>query len=113
MAKIKLQLPTSLISVLNYYEKDGFIELNKFIENSIQNHIEYIKTGQKYNKVSPTVELDIHISIFLILKLWWKALITKTSVSKIVNEALSFSIPALLDELQAQEDCRLEVELPE
>lgn len=111
MAKIKLQLPTSLISVLNYYEKDGFIELNKFVENSIQNHIEYIETGQEYNKASPTVELDVQISIFLLLKLWWKSLITKTSVSKLAHEALSFSIPALLDELQAQEDYRIEVEL--
>ena len=51
------------------------------------------------------------IPILLALKLWWKALITQTSISNIVNEALAFLVSLLLEQNQAQENLRLEVEL--
>lgn len=56
------------------------------------------------------VKIKLQLSPYLISVLRCKALITKTSVSKIANKALSFSFPVLLEEIQAQEDYRLEVE---
>lgn len=86
------------------------LELNKFIEDSIKNHINYVTTGPGDDNISHAVEFEAQISIFLALKLWWVALINKTTISSIVNEALAFSIPVLLEQNQAQEDFRLEAE---
>ncbi len=109
--KLKLQLLPCLVTTMNWYEKTGYIECNKFIENSLKNHLDYINTGPRGDNISQAVELEAQISIFLASKLWWVALINKTTISSIVNEALAFSIPCLLEQHQMQEDFRLEVEL--
>ena len=107
MAKLKLQLSLYLMTTLDWYVKEGYIECNKFIAESIKNHIDYVTTGPGGDNTSPTVELEVQIPILLALKLWWKAWKTKTFISSIVNEALSFSIPCLMEQDQAQENLRL------
>ena len=109
--KLKLFISLFLITTMDWYVKEGYIERNKFIADSIKNHLDYVTTGPGGDNTSPTVELEVQIPILLALKLWWKALITQTSISNIVNEALAFSVSLLLEQNQAQENLRLEVEL--
>ena len=113
MINLTLTLSVYLKTILKLYEKEGFIELNKFIVDSIKNHIDYEVTGQGDNTTSQTVNIEVLIPILLALKLWWKVLKNKTSISSIVNEALSFSTICLIEQIQALEDCRLEMELEE
>lgn len=111
--KLSVQLSLYLMTTLDWYVIEGYIERNKFIADSIKNHIDYVTTGPGGDNTSPTVELEVQIPILLALKLWWKAWKTKTFISSIVNEALSFSITNLLELNQAREDFRWEVELDE
>ena len=113
MINLTLTLSVYLKTILKLYEKEGFIELNKFIVDSIKNHIDYEVTGQGDNTTSQTVNIEVLIPILLALKLWWKVLKNKTSISSIVNEALAFSTICLIEQIQALEDCRLEMELEE
>ena len=113
MINLTLTLSVYLKTILKLYEKEGFIELNKFIVDSIKNHIDYEVTGQGDNTASQTVNIEVLIPILLALKLWWKVLKNKTSISSIVNEALSFSTLCLIEQIQAQENYRLAVELEE
>lgn len=113
MINLTLTLSVYLKTILKLYEKEGFIELNKFIVDSIKNHIDYEVTGQGDNTTSQTVNIEVLIPILLALKLWWKVLKNKTSISSIVNEALSFSTICLIEQIQAQENYRLAVELEE
>ena len=110
--KLKLVIPPYLVTTMAWYEDAGYIERNEFIADSIRNHIDYV-TGPGGNNTSPTVELEVQIPALLTLKLWWIARRNKTSISNIVNEALSFSIPNLLELNQAREDFRWEIELGE
>ena len=41
MINLTLTLSVYLKTILKLYEKEGFIELNKFIVDSIKNHIDY------------------------------------------------------------------------
>ena len=109
--KLKLFIFLFLITTMDWNVKEGNIERNKFIADSIKNHIDYVTIGPGGDNTSPTVELEVLIPILLALKLWWKALITQTSISNIVNEALAFLVSLLLEQNQAQENLRLEVEL--
>ena len=111
--KLELQLSRYLMTTLSWYETEGFIELNNFIVDSIKNHSDYEVTGQGDNTTSQTVNIEVLIPILLALKLWWKVLKNKTSISSIVNEALSFSTLCLIEQIQAQENYRLAVELEE
>lgn len=111
--KLKLFISLFLITTMDWNVKEGNIERNKFIVDSIKNHIDYVTTGPGGDNTSPTVELEVQIPILLALKLWWKSWKTKTSISSMVNEALSFSIPCLMEQNQAREDFRWEVELDE
>lgn len=111
--KLKLQISLYLVTTMDWYVKEGYIERNKFIAESIKNHIDYVTTGLGSNTASPTVEIEVQIPILSTLKLWWRSIKNKTSISNIVNEVLSFSIPCLLEQNQAQENFRLEVELYE
>jgi len=58
---------------------------------------------------SNTVGLTLRLPYLLLIKLWWKAKKNSCTISQIVTEALGFSIPVLLDEIQAQEEYRLEL----
>ena len=109
--KLKLFISLFLITTMDWNVKEGNIERNKFIADSIKNHIDYVTIGPGGDNTSRTVELEVLIPILLALKLWWKALITQTSISNIVNEALAFLVSLLLEQNQAQENLRLEVEL--
>lgn len=109
--KLKLFISLFLTTTMDWNVKEGNIERNKFISDFIKNHIDYVTIGPGGDNTSPTVELEVMIPILLALKLWWKALITQTSISNIFNEALAFLVSLLLEQNQAQENLRLEVEL--
>lgn len=102
MAKLKLQVSLYLITTMAWYEDAGYIERNEFIADSIRNHIDYVTTGPGSNTASPSVELEVRIPAFLALRLWWKALKNKTSISSIANEALAFSLPTLMEEYKKE-----------
>lgn len=109
--KLIFLLSNYIVTTMDWYEKEGFIERNKFIENSIRNHSSYVTTDSGSNIASPSVGIEVQVSILLALKLWRKALTTRTSISSIVNEALAFSLPCLMEQNQAQEEFRLEIEM--
>ncbi len=109
--KLIFLLSNYIVTTMDWYEKEGFIERNKFIEDSIRNHSSYVTTDSGSNIASPSVGIEVQVSILLALKLWRKALTTRTSISSIVNEALAFSLPCLMEQNQAQEEFRLEIEM--
>ena len=102
MMKLKLQLSLYLMTTLDWYVKEGYIKRNRFIAESIKNHLDYVTTGPGSNTASPSVELEVRIPAFLALRLWWKALKNKTSISSIANEALAFSLPTLMEEYKKE-----------
>ena len=111
MVQLKLQLSIYLIMTMDWYVKEGYIERNKFIAKSIKNHIDYITTEPGGDYSSPTVEVEVQIPTLLAFQLRLVAFANRVSISSIVNEALAFSIPVLLEQNQALEEFRLEVEM--
>ena len=106
--KITLDLPSSITNLLNEYVLSGDIELETFVSNSIKQYL-LLDINPTVYPSNNTVDLIIRLPYSLILKLWWKAIRYRCTVSEIVTEALGFSIPVLLEEIQAREDYRLEL----
>ncbi len=98
MVKLKLQLSIYIAMTMDWYEKEGYIERNKFVAESIKNHIDYVTTGPGSDTASPTVEIEVQIPTLLAFELWWKSSESRISISSIVNEALAFSLPTLMEE---------------
>lgn len=109
--KLIIELPYIVIKILRNEEKAGFVNFNQFIELSITDLLETSSTNFDTNlNLSNRIPVAIQISGQTAFRLGGHALLTNNSVSDIVSEVLGYSIPVLLDELQAQEDYRLEVE---
>lgn len=109
--KLIIELPYIVIKILRNEEKAGVVNFNQFIELSITDLLETSSTNFDTNlNLSNRIPVAIQISGQTAFRLGWHALLTNNSVSDIVSEVLGYSIPVLLDELQAQEDYRLEVE---
>lgn len=106
--EITLDLPISMTNLLNEYVLSGDIELEPFVSNSLNQYLLSDINPDIY-PINRTVGLIIRLPYSLLLKLWWKAKKNSCTISQIVTEALGFSIPALLEEMQAQEDYRLEL----
>ena len=106
--EITLDLPSSITNLLNEYVLTGDIELETFVSNSIKQYL-LLDINPTVYPSNNTVDLIIRLPYSLILKLWWKAIRYRCTVSEIVTEALGFSIPVLIEEMQAQEDYRLEL----
>ncbi len=102
-AEITLDLPSSITNLLMDYALNGDIELEKFVSNSLR---EYLSLG--INPITSlsnnTATLILRLPRLLVLNLWWNTKMHSCTISQIVAEALGFSIPILLDEIQAQED---------
>jgi hypothetical protein len=107
-AEITLDLPSSITNLLMDYALNGDIELEKFVSNSLR---EYLSLGSNpiTSLSNNTVTLILRLPWLLVLKLWWNAQRNSCTISQIAAEALGFSIPIFLDEIQAQEDYRLEL----
>lgn len=107
-AEITLDLPSSITNLLMDYALNGDIELEKFVSNSLR---EYLSLGSNpiTSLSNNTATLILRLPRLLVLKLWWNAQRNSCTISQIAAEALGFSIPILLDEIQAQEDYRLEL----
>ena len=106
--EITLDLPISMTNLLNEYVLSGDIELETFVANSLNQYL-LSDTKPDIYPINRTVGLIIRLPYSLLLKLWWLAKKNSCTISQIVTEALGFSIPVLLDEMQAQEDYRLEL----
>ena len=106
--EVTLDLPSSMTNLLNEYVLSGDIELEPFVSNSLNQYLLSDINPDTY-PINRTVSLIIRLPYSLLIKLWWKAKKNCYTISQIVTEALSFSIPALLEEMQAQEDYRLEL----
>lgn len=106
--EITLDLPISMTNLLNEYVLSGDIELEPFVSNSLNQYLLSDINPDIY-PINRTVGLIIRLPYSLLLKLWWKAKKNSCTISQIVTEALGFSIPALLEEMQAQEEYRLEL----
>lgn len=63
--KLKLFIFLFLITTMDWNVKEGNIERNKFIADSIKNHIDYVTIGPGGDNTSPTVELEVLIPILL------------------------------------------------
>ena len=105
--EITLDLPSSMTNLLTSYVLTGDIELERFVSNSINQYL-LLDINPTVYPSNNTVGLIIRLPYSLLLKLWWKAKKNSCTISQIATDALGFSIPVLLDEMQAQEDYRLE-----
>ena len=106
--EITLDLPSSMTNLLTSYVLTGDIELERFVSNSINQYL-LLDINPTVYPSNNTVGLIIRLPYSLLLKLWWKAIRYRCTVSEIVTEALGFSIPVLLDEIQAREDYSIEL----
>lgn len=105
---VSLNLPLYISNTLSEYALNGYVDWDKFITNSTKN---YLLTNMRPTilKGTPTIFTSANLPFTLAIQLWWRARKNNVTQSEIVAEALSFSIPILLDELQAQEDYRVEL----
>lgn len=106
--EIGFDLPSSITNLLMNYALKGDIELEKFVSNSIKNYLSLDinpSTPLSHNSVT----LILRLPLSLVIQLWRKSKMNRGKISQIVSEALSFSIPVFLDEIQAMEDCRIEL----
>lgn len=106
--EIGFDLPSSITNLLMNYALKGDIELEKFVSNSIKNYLSLdINPSTPLSHNSVTLILKLPLS--LVIQLWRKSKMNRGKISQIVSEALSFSIPVFLDEIQAMEDYRIEL----
>ncbi len=106
--EITLDLPSSITNLLTSYVLTGDIELERFVSNSIKQYL-LLDINPTVYPSNNTVDLIIRLPYSLILKLWWKAIRYRCTVSEIATEALIFSLFILLGEMQAQEDYSMEL----
>ena len=106
--EITVDLPSSMTNLLTSYVLTGDIELERFVSNSLNQYLLSDKKPDIY-PINRTVGLIIRLPYSLLIKLWWLAKKNSCTISQIVTEALGFSIPVLLDEIQAQEDYSIEL----
>ena len=106
--EITVDLPSSMTNLLNEYVLSGDIELEKFVCNSLKQYL-LLDINHTVYPNNNTAGLILRLPCILVLKLWCKAIRYRCTVSEIVTEALGFSIPVLLDEIQAQEDYSIEL----
>lgn len=103
---------------LKEYEEDGYIELEKFVEDSIRTYLnEYSGAVEKGSldklNLDKTRPIFLRLSKILLIRLWWCSLKLKATQSEIINEALSYSMPHLISQVEATEDCSIELALKE
>lgn len=106
--EIGFDLPSSFTNLLMDYALKGDIELEKFVSNSIKNYLSLDinpSTPLSHNSVT----LILRLPLSLVIQLWRKSKMNRGKISQIVSEALSFSIPVFLDEIQTMEDYRIEL----
>ena len=106
--EITLDLPSSMTNLLADYASSGDIEIETFVSNSLNQYLLSDKKPDIY-PINRTVGLIIRLPYSLLIKLWWLAKKNSCTISQIVTEALGFSIPVLLDEIQAQEEYSIEL----
>ena len=106
--EITLDLPSSMTNLLTSYVLSGDIELETFVSNSLKQYLSTDINPTVYPS-SNTVGLTLRLPYLLLIKLWWIAKKNSCTISQITTEALGFSIPVLLEEIQAREDYRLEL----
>ena len=93
-----LRLPHFIVETLKFYEKEGYIDRNSFIQNSIRNHAMYCESYSDFAQTETTpIKVKLPNSIYQqLIKL---AREHQSSVSEIVATTLSFSIANIIDEL--------------
>lgn len=97
---VTLNLPSSMTNLLNEYVLSGDIELETFVSNSVKQYL-LLDINPTVYPINHTVGLIIRLHYSLLLKLWWLAKKNSCTISQIATDALGFSIPALLEEMQA------------
>lgn len=106
--KVTFKLPLYVTNTLSEYALSGYVDWDKFITNSIRN---YLLTNMRPTilECTNTIFTTVNLPYPLAIQLWRRAKKNNVTPSAIVAEALSFSLSILLDELQAQEDYRIEL----
>lgn len=94
-----LRLPHFIVETLKFYEKEGYIDRNSFIQNSIRNYAKYCETYSDFAQTETTpIKVKLPNSIYQqLIKL---AREHQSSIPAIVATTLSFSIANIIDELQ-------------
>ena len=106
--EITLDLPSSMTNLLTSYVLTGDIELERFVSNSINQYL-LLDINPTVYPCNNTADLIIRLPYLLLIKLWWIAKKNSCTISQITTEALGFSIPVLLEEIQAREDYSMEL----
>ena len=106
--EVTLNLPSSITHLLANYALSGEIGLERFVCNSLKQYL-LLDINPTVYPCNNTADLIIRLPYLLLIKLWWIAKKNSCTISQIATEALGFSIPVLLDEMQAQEDYSIEL----
>lgn len=98
MHKVKISLPNWLVILLNEYEKEGYIEINKFIAGSISDFINIFNLDKDSLSTSNSPKSDMVINLPLDTVELVNVIAKKYDVqsSDIVFTALGHTIPVLI-----------------
>ena len=114
---LTLQLPEYLVKTVKAYDRSGDIDVNKFVADSIVNHREDVPDDSPLDDVTckypeNTLPLVIQLSKTQAFELGMEYSIRQhISLSDVANKVLPHSLANLISEVQALEDCMIEVAL--
>jgi len=115
--ELTLQLPEYLVKKVKAYDRSGDIDVNKFVADSITNHIEEVTDDSPLDDVSckypeNTLPLVVQLSETQAFELGMEFSVRQNiSISDVVSKMLPHSLANLISEVQAQEDYMFEVAL--
>lgn len=95
---LTLRLPQFIVKTLKSYEKEGFIDRNNFIQNSIRNHAMDCESYSDFAQTE-TTPIKVKLPNLIYQQLIELAREHQSSVSEIVATTITFSLANMLDEL--------------
>lgn len=111
MSTIVLDIPYSTFKLLRYYANEGVININEFIIDSVNNHIDNIEPNSPFAREVGKLNLfPVAITVIEPLTSYLGLFSARNgiSVSQIVTEALGHSLSHLIEEGEFIEDISIE-----
>lgn len=108
---LTITLPRSVATLLRDCEADGMINTEKFIADSLRSYIAYRDNLKFDNIIKPTIKIEIstvRLPRILSCQLAMLSMFIGADKSDVITTALAYSIPAMLEEYQLQEDYAVE-----
>ena len=108
---LTITLPRNVATLLRDCEADGMINTEKFITDSLRSYIAYRDNLKVDNIIKPTSKIEIssiRLPRILSCQLAMLSRFIGADKSDVITTALAYSIPAMLEEYQLQEDYAVE-----